>query len=172
MFFKFLIYMKVQIYSVSQEGKRGDSEAYHPNYGDIIRSQGLVDLYLLSQKYRMGTGTLRVQPQGFGHGAPYSHTPFSSRGILIDTCVYFCHENDSSILELSFAASPRIMKGLVKEVTLNISLPIKRWNCSDFGLIEVSNEFPRDPDKICARDIIARINKINRPEVSNHLSNR
>jgi len=162
--------MKVQVYSVSQEGKRGDSEAYHPNYGDIIHSQGLVDLYLLSQNYRMGTGTVRVQPQGFGHGAPYSHTPFSARGILIDSCVYFCHENDSSILELSFAASPKLIKGLVREVTRKTSLPLKKWNFSDFGLIEVSNEFPRNPDKICVRDIIARINESNKLEVFSHLS--
>jgi hypothetical protein len=152
---------------VSQDGKRVDSEVYRPNYRDIIHSQGLIDLYLLSLGYRMGTGTLRVQPQGFGHGAPYSHTPFSAKGVLIDTCVYFCHETDSSTLELSFVAAPKLLMGLVKEIIRNTPLPSKRWNSLDFGLIEVSSEFPRYPNKVCVRDIIERIKGSNKPEFSN-----
>lgn len=145
--------MKIQIYSISQEGKRGDKESYTPNSSDIFNSQGLIEIYLLKNGYRPGIGTLQVQSQGFGRGVPYTHTPFSASHILIDSCIYFNPENDSSVLEVSLALDPERLEAIVREIMRESGLPEKKWNRSDFGLIEVSDGFPRNPDKICVRNI-------------------
>lgn len=149
--------MKIQIHSINQEGRRGDKEDYNPNSKDIYHAQTLIGLYLLSQEYLQGVGTLRVQAQGFGHSAPFVHMPYSSKQALIDSLVYFNPENDSSVLRVSFAVRPEKLESIVRKIKRRSELPADGWNQRDFGFIKVSNDFPRSSYKMCVKDIIDKI---------------
>ena len=150
--------MIVQIYSMTKEGIRGDSEFCFPTARDIINSQGLVDDYLLSVGFRQGVGSLIVKPQGWGHPFPYCHSRFFSNRILADTCVYFNPTNNSGILEVDFAIEPANLELIIQGVTRAANLPKQKWQFGNFGLIDITHGFSIGSNKpVCVRDIITKI---------------
>jgi hypothetical protein len=161
-YISYLFYnMRVQIYSMTQEGIRGDSEFSFPTARDIINSQGLVDDYLLSVGFTQGIGSLIIKPQGWGHAFPYCHSRFFSTRILADTCVYFNPANNSGMLEVDFAIEPANLELIIEGVTKASNLPEQRWQFTNFGEIDVTHGFSIGSNNpVCVRDIIERIKRI------------
>lgn len=131
--------MKITIHSINQKAKRDEYET--PNSKDIYHAQNLIDNYLLSHGYEKGIETLTVKPQGFGHGAPRVHMPYSAKGVLIDSLVYFNPNDDSSVLEVCVAVQPDKLEAILFNIMMGSCLPMKKWNSYNLGLININDNF-------------------------------